>query len=55
MGRRWVRRKKQKTATNSLVAGYGSSDDDDDSDGEAPASPWEKHVDAPHKDCHRVR
>ena len=45
MGRRWVRRKKQKTAHNSLVAGYGSSDDDD-SDGEAPASPWEKHVDA---------
>ena len=47
MGRRWVRRKKQKTATNSLVAGYGSSDDDD-SDGEAaaPTSPWEKHVDA---------
>ena len=50
MGRRWVRRKKQKTepANNSLVAGYGSSDDDEDgSDGEAaPASPWEKHVDA---------
>ena len=50
MGRRWVRRKKQKTeqAHNSLVAGYGSSDDDEDgSDGEAaPASPWEKHVDA---------
>ena len=49
MGRRWVRRKKQKKATNSLVAGYGSSDDDDDSDGEAAAptaSPWEKHVDA---------
>ena len=46
MGRRWVRRKKQKTepAHNSLVAGYGSSDDDE-SDGEA-ASPWEKHVDA---------
>ena len=50
MGRRWVRRKKQKTeqAHNSLVAGYGSSGDEDDSDGEAapPASPWEKHVDA---------
>ena len=50
MGRRWVRRKKQRTepANNSLVAGYGSSDDDEDgSDGEAaPASPWEKHVDA---------
>ena len=50
MGRRWVRRKKQRTtpALNSLVGGYASSGDEDDSDGEAaePASPWEKHVDA---------